>query len=174
MANYYQQYIDFSQIEIDDVLDEPLLGSGGDGQLIFPKESSTSVSYDDDMSAFLTAPKYKDMIKDAFSKNYSDPVMSTEKENMVILEFHSQKYYVCFLKIDEYHDIYGLIDKETEEYIFVGQTGSHEFVYTKDICFSASDGSSNLPSVEDGDIRHTSTILLLLSSCFEAILVKFT
>ena len=61
-------------------------------------------------------------------------------------ESNDKKYYVCHLNISDFHEFFGVINKETEEYFFIGHTGSHDFICTQKENFSSTDGISFLCS----------------------------
>ena len=158
----FEEYIDLSKV-VDNEDDSPII----DGDM-FIKENPNCIYYTDDTTNFDNNNFFSLMILDAlkykFEKiNYVYP--NNQITKCVFYSSVSNACHLCYIKFNEYHDIYGFIHENSNEYFFVGQTGSHEFIHTKNVCFTASDGSCSEDmdfNIRDNDDDAALTLIFIM------------
>lgn len=94
---------------------------------------------------------YFSMLEDASKVNYvktSEQFKDNRFEsNFITYSSTKQNYHICYINISEEDDdktfeIFGLIDDDTQDYIFVGLDENHPFLCTKHFEYFQSDGST--------------------------------
>ena len=166
---YFDLFLDLTHVQTNDI----------ELELFFLKPAPNRRYVMDDLSEFKKNNCFEAMFGEAeedYFKN-NNKIIPCKMINTPVFskcfDCHSERYYICYIQINNRHDIFGLINKETETYIFLGQSGGHEFLCTNEFCFNATEAT---PNIRTNIIQETTTgkmILLYMQFYLREFQLKF-